>query len=184
MKYFFTADQHFGHENIITFTNRPFDSLHEMHSVMTDRWNAKITNEDIVYCLGDFSLASKGKTREYLSRLKGQIKIVPGGHDKWIRQEDRDSGLVIDKLTIIKVAYNGESIPISMCHYPMYSWEKSHYGAPHFHGHSHGNIGTVRDGNDLLHGGMKQGRSIDVGVDCWGFYPMELDELLQIALKE
>jgi calcineurin-like phosphoesterase family protein len=48
-KIFFTADQHFGHKNIIKYCNRPFSSVEEMNKVMIDRWNEIVGKEDTVY---------------------------------------------------------------------------------------------------------------------------------------
>ena len=40
-KVFFTADMHFGHENVIGFDDRPFASADEMDSELIKRWNNK-----------------------------------------------------------------------------------------------------------------------------------------------
>ena len=39
---YFTADQHFGHFNIIRLSHRPFASLDEMNEAMIAKWNAKV----------------------------------------------------------------------------------------------------------------------------------------------
>ena len=41
-KIFFTADTHFGHENVIRFDNRPFASVEEMDAEMIRQWNNKV----------------------------------------------------------------------------------------------------------------------------------------------
>ena len=48
-KIFFTADTHFGHENVIQFDKRPFASADEMDEEMIKRWNNKV-----VYDTDDF----------------------------------------------------------------------------------------------------------------------------------
>jgi len=135
--YWFSSDQHFGHENIIKYMNRPFDSIEDMHRGLIERWNDRVKNGDTIYQLGDFSLMSRGRTKEILSRLNGTIKIVPGSHDKWIARADKDSGLVIDPLVTLKFPFGGEKLVIVICHYPLISWEQSNYGSIHLHGHSH-----------------------------------------------
>ena len=42
-KIYFTSDNHFGHEGVIRFDNRPFASVEEMDAEMIRRWNAKVT---------------------------------------------------------------------------------------------------------------------------------------------
>lgn len=52
-KIYFTSDNHFGHERVIGFDNRPFASVEEMDAEMIRRWNAKVGKGDLVYFLGD-----------------------------------------------------------------------------------------------------------------------------------
>ena len=47
MVYFFTADQHFSHANIIKYCNRPFDNVREMDSEIIKRHNSVVTDKDI-----------------------------------------------------------------------------------------------------------------------------------------
>lgn len=44
---FFTADHHFGHANIIKFSERPFESMEEMNEELIKRWNEKIGKDDV-----------------------------------------------------------------------------------------------------------------------------------------
>ena len=46
---YFTADQHFGHFNIIRLSHRPFASLDEMNEAMIAKWNAKVKPGDAVF---------------------------------------------------------------------------------------------------------------------------------------
>ena len=52
-KIFFTSDLHFGHENVLRFDNRPFQTIEEMDEELIRRWNAKVGKGDLVYVLGD-----------------------------------------------------------------------------------------------------------------------------------
>ena len=58
---FFTADQHFGHFNIMRLSKRPFASLDEMNEAMIARWNAKVRDEDTIYILGDLFFRAAAK---------------------------------------------------------------------------------------------------------------------------
>ena len=53
---YFTADLHFYHKNIITATNRPFSNEDEMNRVLIQNWNNKVSFNDNVYILGDFTM--------------------------------------------------------------------------------------------------------------------------------
>lgn len=53
MSVFFTSDLHIGHENVLRFDSRPFQSVEEMDSEIIRRWNDKVKPGDLVYVLGD-----------------------------------------------------------------------------------------------------------------------------------
>jgi len=53
MKKFYTSDLHLGYKNILRFDNRPFQSLDEMTEIIIDNWNNAVSNDDLVYVLGD-----------------------------------------------------------------------------------------------------------------------------------
>ena len=80
-KIWFTSDTHFGHKNIIKFSERPFSDVEEMDEVMIRRWNEVVGKDDTVYHLGDFAFLSTGKLRQLISRLNGKICLVNGNHD-------------------------------------------------------------------------------------------------------
>ena len=77
----FISDLHFGHNNIIRFDNRPFQSVEEMDETLISNWNNKINKNDTVYILGDISWYPKDKTAEILSTLKGNKYLLTGNHD-------------------------------------------------------------------------------------------------------
>ena len=54
-KIYITSDTFFGRRNIIEIANRPFKDLDEMHAVMVNNWNSVVTDNDIVYHLGNFA---------------------------------------------------------------------------------------------------------------------------------
>ena len=82
MRRFVTADQHFGHANIIKYCNRPFSSVSEMDEALIDNWNKAVAKDDIVYVLGDFALAKIERIIEIGNRLHGNKKLILGNHDR------------------------------------------------------------------------------------------------------
>ena len=81
MKYFFTSDTHFGHENIIEYCGRPFKDVTHMNEELIRRWNARVTPDDVVFHLGDFSMMG-GAVSKFYKRLNGNIIWIKGNHDK------------------------------------------------------------------------------------------------------
>jgi calcineurin-like phosphoesterase family protein len=167
MKIFFTSDTHFGHENILRHCARPFASAEEMDEAMIRNWNAVVGPEDSVWHLGDFAM-NKGadRLRPYLERLNGTIHLVLGNHDR--RTPDYAALFASTQdLAEVKVQLpSGHNKAVVLCHYAMRERRNSFRGAWHFYGHSHG--GLADDATAL---------SLDIGVDCWGFRPVGVEEL-------
>jgi calcineurin-like phosphoesterase family protein len=154
MTSFFTADDHYSHNNILKYCNRPFQNVHEMNVALTDRWNAVIKDKDIVYVLGDFCF---GNPELFLNKLNGRKILIRGSHDK------RTNGF---EAVYDLYEFREKDIRITLCHYAMRRWAHSHHGAYHLFGHSHGKLEPF-------------GNSFDVGVDCWEFRPISLDEVVE-----
>ena len=82
INHYFTADPHYGHDNIRRFCDRPFDSWWEMNKVLIANHNAVVGPNDHVYFVGDFAFMNKGKIVEILKRLNGKKFMILGNHDK------------------------------------------------------------------------------------------------------
>lgn len=82
MKKFLISDTHFFHGNIIKYENRPFKDIESMNEEIIKRWNSVVTNNDVVYHLGDVSFSGADNTRRIISRLNGKKFLVMGNHDK------------------------------------------------------------------------------------------------------
>jgi calcineurin-like phosphoesterase family protein len=164
-KKFFTADHHFGHENIIKHCKRPFADVEEMNRVMVERWNAVVGPNDIVYHVGDIAYKfSRTDLRKIREQLNGQIYLVPGNHDK-VALEMRDAWKLLPQCAEVSIGSPRQRIVL--CHYALRVWNLSFHGAWHLYGHSHG---TLPDNPHSL--------SFDVGVDCTNFTPMSEEEVI------
>ena len=72
---YYISDLHLFHKNVTNegsnFDNRPFDTLEEMHKVIKENWNSKVTNADHVYILGDLAWKeNEDKLEEYFRNTK------------------------------------------------------------------------------------------------------------------
>lgn len=172
---FFTADHHFGHENIIKFSERPFESLEHMNEELIKRWNEKIGENDIVYHLGDVSLGKPDVTRDILDRLNGKIHLIKGNHEySALRVSDRFEWIKdYYELSIEDEEATQGKQKIILFHYAMRTWNASHHGVWQLYGHSHG---TLSDDEIAL--------SIDIGVDCRNFYPVSYEEVKELMKKK
>jgi len=157
--WFFTADEHYYHTNIVKYCNRPFSSIEKMNEELIKRHNEKVSKNDIVVHAGDFSLANKTKTKEIIKQLNGTHIFLKGDHDRWLSPRTTQIWQKrIDKHYIV------------VCHYCLRVWPKSHYGSWHLFAHSHGRLEPI-------------GKSWDIGVDNNDYYPISMDELVEIMEK-
>jgi len=166
----FVSDTHFGHANIIRYCERPFKDVHEMDEVLIKNWNERVKPGDLVYHLGDFALSAPAEVPNYVRRLNGTIQLIHGNHDRFLKQKRNDNyGFNwIGPYKEIKI--DGQLIVL--CHYPFLTWRSSHRGSWALHGHCHGNL--KRD---------MAARRLDIGVDCWNYKPISLEEVAEEMKK-
>ena len=82
MKRFIIADLHFGHENIIKYESRPFANAEEMNNRLIELWNSVVSEEDLIYVLGDFTLSRRiNIIKNLVSSLHGRKILIMGNHD-------------------------------------------------------------------------------------------------------
>jgi calcineurin-like phosphoesterase family protein len=174
----FTSDTHFGHKNIIRFSERPFKDVEHMDAMLIQNWNECVKQGDDVYHLGDFSLTNSDRTLRILNQLNGNIHLIKGNHEKSITGDAKCKG----KFAWIKDYYElkvqdpdakGNRRSIVLLHYAMKVWNKSHHGAWHLYGHSHGSLPETEDS-----------LSFDCGVDSHDYRPISYDEVKRFMSKK
>lgn len=169
----FVSDTHFGHAHIISdrmSAPRPFGSIEEHDETLVANWNAAVRPGDTVWHLGDFCYrCSEDRARSIFRRLNGQRRLVRGNHDRIGSRLPWD-GPVVDVARVVVRNADGTTTGLWCSHYAHLVWPRRHYGDLHLYGHSHGSLpGTAT--------------STDVGVDCFEFRPVTLDEI-RVRLAE
>ena len=149
-KFFFTADLHFFHRNILKFASatRPVTSLEEMHEALITNWNTQVRTFDHVYILGDLSFGSAEQTLQILARLNGILHLIIGNHDHWINSTTRTFFASIDNYKVFK---QGDHRAV-LFHYPIVEWDRMQHGTFHLFGHTHSSL-------------ILPGKALDVGID-------------------
>ena len=163
---FFTGDTHFQHANILKYSNRPFPSIDAMDASLAAAWRERVGDNDEVYHVGDFSLKCNAETRAILERLPGRKHLIFGNHDNGDVRRSSLWASVADYREL-KLAHpdTGDRLLVVLSHYPFAVWNASHHGAVNLHGHCHGTYPS-------------SALQLDVGVDCTGYRPLALPEVL------
>ena len=157
MTVFFISDTHFGHQNILRLSKRPFRTIAEHDEALVAHWNATVGHEDVVYHLGDFAYGldeDADRLNWLFSRLQGRKHLVLGNHDLDGngRMHPTIAGLGWEARPehLLHLEIDGGRLVLS--HYAQREWQGGQKGAFHFYGHAHGALAGI-------------GRSRDVGVD-------------------
>ena len=178
---YFTSDLHFSHQNIAKFCPqfRIQATVDEMDEALIAYWNATVQPEDIVYNLGDISLARDVPAiAKIMRRLNGQHHLIFGNHDNVImrnseyflnKKKDDGSPLLSSAQHYLKLHLEVMSEPLILFHYPIQEWDGCHKGWYHLYGHLHNRMAKV------------SGRLLNVGYDLHGRFltPQDIEEFLE-----
>jgi calcineurin-like phosphoesterase family protein len=75
------SDTHFGHANIIKYTDRPFKSAQHMNQVMLANYLKVVQPEDLVLFGGDVAFEPRDVVEQRLDSMPGVKILVLGNHD-------------------------------------------------------------------------------------------------------
>lgn len=188
---YFSSDHHFYHQNIISFCNRPFTSTEEMNETLINNWNSVVKSDDTVYYLGDFSLAFR-PIELFSHKLNGTKYLVPGNHDfchsynkksrnpenrqKWIQKYEECGWVLLPEQTTLDLSDIGI---VNLCHLPYANADVSR------HEDKYEQWRPIDDDRWLIHGHTHskekmKSRNIHVGVDAWNYYPVSIDDVINL----
>ena len=158
--FWFTADEHYAHRNIIEYCNRPFSSIKEMDKTLIENHNKVVMKNDTTIHAGDFTLLKNEIYiyQNFINQLNGKHIFLCGSHDYWLGDKNKRQHVwegTINKQYIV------------VCHYAMRTWARSHYNSWQLYGHSHGTLQPI-------------GKQYDIGVDNNNFYPVSFNQLKTI----
>lgn len=156
---YITSDTHFGHANIIKYSNRPFRNVKDMDDTLINNINSIVKEDDVLWHLGDFCLAGKSNAMSHIEYYRNRIKcrrihLIMGNHDPYYHGSPDKQLLNYFESVNSLISTNIFNTSVVFCHYALRVWNKAHHGAIHLYGHSHN---MLPEENNL---------SFDIGVDA------------------
>lgn len=157
------SDLHFGHKNIIRFSDRPFPDVETMNEMLVLEFNELVKPNDISIWVGDIGFYPDDKTNSILHRCNGYKILVAGNHDfnkRKLRKLHFDETHIVYNLTI-----DGRVVAFS--HYPMDNLPNGWFNV---HGHVHKSKGDPASTN----------RHVNVNCEFIDYKPISLQALADV----
>lgn len=187
----FSSDIHFGHANVIGFSNRPYENIDDMKHKIIMNHNRLVKPEDLVVHVGDiFFYHTPEEMKEVLSQMNGRKVLVRGNHDQKPRQMmNAGYEICVEQMEFIIA---NERVLVS--HYP-YRMEANLMRYLKIKKKVHKLLGLrpvffekyherrpIDEGKFLIHGhthdvGQTKNRMIHVGVDAWDYKPVNVQKI-------
>jgi len=125
------SDQHFGHQNIIKYSDRPFRDKFDMNEQMIANHNEVVGKNDICLWLGDIAFMGDDEANKILRRCNGYKILIVGNHDmkkKKLKQLD------VDEVHLTYELPGNIGLTYLFTHYPLDVVPKR---VINVHGHTH-----------------------------------------------
>ena len=163
---FFTADLHFGHNNVINFKNtdgtkaRDFATVQDMEDAMVQMHNEIVKPTDKVYMLGDIAFNQRGLDK--VKQMNGIKILVKGNHDQ----------LKLNKYVDVFKDVSGCHVMngLVFTHIPIHIDQLGRFGC-NVHGHLHM--------NRVMQGDKIDPRFLCVSVEHTALKPIEFEDMVE-----
>jgi calcineurin-like phosphoesterase family protein len=179
MNTWFTSDWHFFGTNFLKNEKRQhFESVEVMNETIINNLLSSIKPGDNLYFLGDigWKLPNEWLFNFLVSMKKHKINFfwIEGNHDHKTQVPFVSSLKWKGQIKDIKV----EGQKLTLCHYPMYTWNASHYNSYSLHGHIHYKDATwnkLVDNKQVI-----LGKVMNVNCELYDFKPLTFTEIHSI----
>ena len=170
---YFISDTHFFYMQ--ASRKKLFNDYNDMHNYIIDNWNKKVSEEDDIYIVGDFS-NERGylKTAELLKSLNGNKYLIKGNNDKFINDTKFDKTLFkfIKDYHVLDIKNYSKIIKKAVLfHYPILEWEGYYNNTILIHGHWH---------KDKKYHKL----AFNTACDIHNFTPLSINEILKMVMNE
>jgi len=161
------SDQHFGHNNILGFSNRPFPNIELMRECMVGNYNDVVDHNDVCIWVGDVAFLRDDAANEIIHQMNGYKILILGNHDihkNTVKDLHFDE---IHLLTTMQVPVkDGRTFDLVFTHYPMHNLPEKN--VVNIHGHEH---------VAFLHS-MDSSRHINVNCELHNYRPISMQGIM------
>lgn len=170
----FWSDQHFGHNNIISYSERPFDDKNHMNNAMITNYFSSVKEEDLVVWGGDVAFNSVTESKQLFNNLPGSKILVMGNHDFDRKNILKNYGIFSDiyMAKVFHMRIDDKICNLLVTHYPI----DNKFLPPNtlnIHGHIHNKTADYKN--------------INISVECVNYKPTDISEIIKekfITIKE
>lgn len=176
MQHWFTSDWHLFHDKMAS--NRSL-SIKDMNELIISNVFDVVKPNDNLYFLGDIGWKFPQGYLETLftdfKRHRINFHWIEGNHDSSIKI---DSSSIKWRGQIKDIVVNKQ--PITLSHYPLIIWNKSHYNAWNLYGHIHYRDNTYNKIMSLANNPILLSKRLNVNIEYYDLKPISFDYILDI----
>jgi calcineurin-like phosphoesterase family protein len=169
---YFSSDWHLGHKNIIKYAQRPFTTIEDMN-ILIFNLVKKLPINSYLYFLGDLGFTTEILDYFFYEVLSPDIRFVwiLGNHDfKFESNMDKYINYCYDIKEYKSIKIDNQDI--FLCHYPMVTWNKSHFNSWLLYGHHH----ICANGTEKVFEKM-QGKTLNVNLEFHDYKIWSFEEI-------
>ena len=180
--YFFTADLHFGEEEIIERESRPFENIKEMEDAFVSNVNRVASKEDTLFVLGDWinynsKFHSDISAFEIVRRIEPEVILIMGNNEQRILEDVFNGDFEKLRTTVVGMGFS-DVLPEGDVEFGGESFHRIHCPVDHkegcmnLFGHTHRCTGLWKS------------FGLNVGIDLNYFRPFSETEILRILKQK
>tara|TARA_B100001093_G_scaffold48995_1_gene41603 strand:- start:5478 stop:6002 length:525 start_codon:yes stop_codon:yes gene_type:complete len=167
-KTFITGNMQLGRQSAIGKWKRPYVSVDKMTSDLIKNWNEIVSNEDVVYHIGNFAWDPK-TAYDALLQLKGRfIYFILGENDQPLK-DLHNKGNLPKNVKFIEPYHSLDSLKLCLNYWPMQEWPKK--GKKYY---------SVIGYPTRKYKTVPKKRMINCSTDQCNFKPQDINSLIQL----
>lgn len=172
-----TSDTHFNHDRDFIWSPRGFQNVTEMNEAIITKWNETVSENDIVYHLGDVIMGEDLQSGlKIVKSLKGQKILAIGNHDTDARIKAFLTNHLFQTATM-GYRLKASKRTLILTHYPTITANGDDVRTINLFGHTHQTTNFFEDENGI------RKYMYHVGVDSHNCNLVNLEEILNIYNK-